>query len=225
MLAISTKLTILVLLLPISVLAILDTIVYYVNGTLIIEFSNLMSSILVFLLVWERLRDSLSKKLEYLDDNVFLDLLSRLQRDDGLFFPQDEIRKARDDLKRHGRFMNIALYPRKLLKKLDEFLLLHEDFYGKWSGIYAAAEKIENPNRWVIAHHLDPLVGSASPEGFEEGYIEAIESKIGKGGHLLVDETKALFQKTKARRNQIPQELEEFLKCNNLKLDLVHPLG
>jgi hypothetical protein len=72
MMAISTKLSLLVLLLPISIVAILDVVTYYAYGTLIIEASNVLSSILVFLLVWERLRDSLSKKLKYLSDNVFL---------------------------------------------------------------------------------------------------------------------------------------------------------
>jgi hypothetical protein len=220
MLAISTKLTMLVLLLPIGILAILDTIVFYAHGTLIIEFSNLLSSILVFLLVWERLRDSLSKKLEYLDDNVFLNLLSHLQGDDSLFSSQDEIRKARDDLKRHAKFMNIALYPHELLKKLNEFLLLHENFYGKWLRIYAAAEEIGNPDKWVIVHYLNPLDGRAYPPEREKAYIEAIESKLGQGGHLLVGEMKAVFLATRTRRIQIHQELEEFLKCNNLKLDL-----
>ncbi len=79
MMALSTKLTLLILLLPIGIIAILDVVAYYVHGTLIIEASNVLSSILVFLLVWERLRDSLSEKLEYLNENVFLDLFSKLQ--------------------------------------------------------------------------------------------------------------------------------------------------
>jgi len=223
MLAISTKLTILLLVLPISLLGILDMIVFYTHGTLIIEISNLLSSILVFLLVWERLRDSLSKKLEYMDDNIFLHLLVRLQQYDSLLFPQVEIRKARDDLKRHARFMTIALFPRKLLKKLDDFLLLHEDFFDKFNKILEVAEKrVGKPNKWKIGHYLDSehfSDSSTTPEQ-DKTYLEVMDSLREK-----LDEAKTLFQITVSKRNEISEELEEFLKCNNLKLDFAHPLG
>lgn len=139
MMAVSTKLTMLVLLLPISILVILNMIVFYVYGTLI-EFSNLLSTILVNLLVWERLRDSVSKKLEYLDDNIFLSLLNQLQSVE-LVWEQKEVRKAKDDLKRHGRFMGISLCPHNLVKILEEFLLLHASFYDKFQQILSIAEK------------------------------------------------------------------------------------
>ncbi|MCJ7770377.1 hypothetical protein MUP37_02245, partial [Candidatus Bathyarchaeota archaeon] len=156
MMALSTKLTLLVLVLPISIVAILDAITYYFYGTLTIEAANLLSSILVFLLVWERLRESLSKKLEYLDDNIFLSLHSKLQDDNNQVWTQDEIRKARDDLKRHARFMTIALFPRKLLKKLDDFLSSHEAFYGKFQQLLELGEvRFGRPvSRWNFLHYL-----------------------------------------------------------------------
>jgi len=222
MLAISTKLTLLVLLLPISILAVLDATVFYFYGTLVIEFSNLLSSILVSLLVWERLRDSLSKKLEYLNDDIFLHLLVRLQQYDLLLFPQVEIRKARDDLKRHARFMTIALFPRKLLKKLDDFLLLHEDFLYKFNKILEIVEKkVGKPNKWIIGHYLDSEHfpdSSTTPEQ-EKTYLEVMESLGEK-----LDEAKTSFQKTISKRNEIPEELEEFLKCNNLKIRIDAPI-
>jgi hypothetical protein len=230
MMALSTKLTLLVLVLPISIVAILDAITYYVFGTLIIEASNLLSSILVFLLVWERLRDSLSKKLEYLDDNVFLDLFSKVQNN--LLWTQDEIKKARDDLKGHARFMTISLFPRKLLKKLDEFLLLHGTFYGKLQQLLDIGSKKlgKEVNRWYLLHYLGFEIYSSQPSPEEEkAYIELVKS-MKEDQHSLVDETKTLFEKTKTKERQIFEELEEFLKCNNLRLKpepvkVVSPFG
>lgn len=204
MMAISTKLTLLVLLLPIGIIAILDVVAYYVYGTLIIEASNVLSSILVFLLVWERLRDSLSKKLEYLDDNVFLDLFSKLQNN--LLYPQDDIKRARDDLKRHARFMTIALFPPKTLKKLDEFLLLHETFYGKLQQLLEIGNKKlggKEVSRWYLLHYLDFEIYSLQPSPEEEKtYIELAKSTE-EEHHSLIEETRTLLKetRTKKRRN------------------------
>ena len=220
MMAISTKLTLLVLSLPISIVAILDLVAYYAYGTLIIEASNILSSILVFLLVWERLRESLSKKLEYLDDNVFLNLYSKLQDDSSQVFPQDEIRKARDDLKRHAGFVSIALFPRKLLKKLDDFLSLHEAFCGKSQQLLGMGEmRLGKPvDRWKLLHYLGfDIWCSESSQEEEKAYNEIAET-IKKEQLSLVSDTKTLFDKAKTKRKQIFQELEEFLKCNNLRL-------
>lgn len=217
MMALSTKLTLLVLVLPISIVAILDAITYYVYGTLIIEASNLLSSILVFLLVWERLRESLSKKLEYLDNNIFLSLHSKLQDDNSQVWTQDEIRKARDDLKRYGRFMIIALYPSRLLKNLNDFLSLHEAFYGKFQQLLDMGKNRlgKEVDRWKLLHHLGFDIW-CSPEE-EKAYIEIAEA-ISKEQNSLVNETKTLFKKAKTKRKQIFEELEEFLICNNLRL-------
>ena len=75
MMPISTKLTLLVLVLPISVLLLLDLVIFYYYKTSI-EVTALLSAILVFLLVWERLKDSLSKRMEYLHKNVLFKLYS-----------------------------------------------------------------------------------------------------------------------------------------------------
>jgi len=90
--------------------------------------------------------------------------------------------------------------------------------YEKWLKIYAAAEKIGNPNKWLIANYFDSLVSEPSEQ--QKSYVEIIESKIGEEGHSLIEETKVSFEKTKTKKNQIYQQLEEFLKCNNLKPDV-----
>jgi hypothetical protein len=233
MIALSTKLTLLVLLLPISIVAILDLVTYYIYGTLIIEASNILSSVLVFLLVWERLRESLSKKLEYLDDNVFLDLFSKLQNyPTYLLWSQDDIRRATDDLKRHGRFMIIALYSSELLNNLDDFLSLHEAFYSKFQQLLDLGQKKlgASVDRWKLLHYLDfdMWCSQSSPEE-EKAYMETAKG-IEEDQHNLVSETKTLFEKTKNRRTEASKELEEFLKCNNLRtkpepVKVVSPFG
>jgi hypothetical protein len=222
MMALSTKLTLLVLVLPISIVAILDATTYYFYGTLTIEASNLLSSLLVFLLVWERLRESLSKKLEYLDDNIFLSLRSKLQDDNNQVWAQDEIRKARDDLKRYARFMTIALFPRKLLKKLDDFLSLHEAFCEKFQQLLELGEvRFGRPvNRWNFLHYLGFDVWCSQPSPEEEKVYKEIAETMKREQRDLVANTKALFVEARARRKQISEELEEFLKYNNLRLKL-----
>lgn len=88
MISVSTKLTLLVLALPISILFFLDiAIIQYYKTS--IEVSAFLSAILVFLLVWERLRDSLSKKLEYFHDNYLFELYQAFQRDLVYFWSGD----------------------------------------------------------------------------------------------------------------------------------------
>jgi len=206
--------------LPISIVALLDAITYYVYGTLTIEASSLLSSILVFLLVWERLRESLSKKLEYLDDNLFLSLHSKLQDDNNQVFPQDEIRKARNDLRKHARFMTIALFPRKLLKKLDDFLSLHEAFYGKFQQLLEIGQKKlgASVDRWRLLNCLGFGIWCSQSSSEEMLAYIATAKWIEGDQPNLVSETKTLFEKAKTKRKQISEELEEFLKCNNLRL-------
>jgi hypothetical protein len=192
-------------------------IVFYAYGTLI-EFSNLLSTILVALLVLERLRDSVSKKLEYLDDNIFLSLLHQLQGGE-LVCEQKEVRKAKDDLKRYGRFIVISLCPHSLVKVLEEFLLLHARFYDKFQQILSIAEK---KNRFVsrssMLFYLGFDISHSQPSSEDEKAYRELAKSIEQHQHSLVDETKTLFEKTKTKRKQAFEELEDFIKCNNLKL-------
>jgi hypothetical protein len=76
----TNKLTIRVLVLPISLLslAICASFYIYYNNFDVSSFATTIasftSSIVVIMLVWERLRESLIRKLEYLHDNFFLDI-------------------------------------------------------------------------------------------------------------------------------------------------------
>ena len=227
MIPISTKLTLLVLVLPISIVAMLDIITYCFYGTLIIEASNLLSSILVFLLVWERLRDSLSKKMDYLEDNIFLDLHSLFRHDYDLWYDKEkEIKPLRTDLGRYGKFLIIRLFPTKLLEKIDDFLLLYKKFLGNVEQIVGIVKQnlpSIDYDKLALFHHLGFDVWYSKPSEEKEKEIAIIAESIEKD--QLVSETKALYDKVKRMREQIYEELEDFLKHNNLKLEkeLVSP--
>ncbi len=128
--------------------------------------------------------------------------------------------------------MTIDLFPRKLLKKLDEFLLLHETSYGKLQQLLEIGNKKlgKEVYRWYLLHYLGFEIYSSQPSlGEEKTYIELAKS-IKEEQPSLVDEAKTLFEKTKTKEKQISQELEEFLKCNNLRLKpepvkVVSPFG
>jgi hypothetical protein len=140
MMAISTKLALLVFVLPLGILIISDIVGFLIFGVLYIEVIAIFTSNWVFLLVWERLRESLDKKLEYLDDNVFIGLYSELERGN-LFWKQEGIEKAKNELQKHGKFMVIALYPKNLLKELNTFLQLHNSFYEKFVQVLKIAQE------------------------------------------------------------------------------------
>jgi hypothetical protein len=115
--------------------------------------------------------------------------------------------------------MTIALFPSKLLKKLDEFLLLHETFYEKLQQLLDVGEKKlgKEVNRWYLLHYLGFEIYSEPSLEERKIYIELAKS-IEEDQHSLVDETKTLFERTKTKEKQILEEMEEFLKCNNLRL-------
>jgi len=188
-----------------------------------IEVSALLSAILVFLLVWERLRDSLSKKMEYLHKNILFKLYTRFRSDHDLFFSKDDIKIARIDLKRYGRFLIVPLYPTKLLERIDRFLFLHDTFYEKLKQISELAEEKlgKSFRKDAFWHYLgfDP-VSYSQPSSEEEKHHIEIAKWFVKEQHKLVNETKNLHEKLKKKRKQIYEKIEDFLKSNNLRLEL-----
>lgn len=223
------KLALLILLLPIVILLSLSFGAFYLYK---IEIDNtaLISAVLIILLVWERLRDSLSKNLKYLHENVLFKLFSGFGPGYGLFslHAQKEIKSLRLDLGRYGRFIGIIpLYPRKLLEKIDEFLSLHDSFYGNLQKISDLAE---------MKMEINPIMDLCYHLGFEEVYYshpgpEREKQYIGKAKKLLkeqpelVNETKNLHENLKKTKKQIYEKLADFLKSNNLRLEVeaIHP--
>ena len=162
MIAISTKLNLLVLVLPIFLIVSVFLASFYLYkesfdaSTLSTAVSSLTSAILVILLVWERLRDSLSKKLEYLHKNFIFKLYSEF-RNPNLFWFQDKVRELKLDLNRYAKFLGLKLYPKNLMKHILEFLILHREFFLRYKEIENLAMKqlgIKHVNRDLLQYHM-----------------------------------------------------------------------
>jgi hypothetical protein len=177
----------------------------------------------VILLVWERLGDSLSKKMDYLEDNVFLNLHYLFKNDFDLWYDKEkDIKALRTDLGRYGSFLMIRIFPRKSLNKIDEFLMVYKKFYGNTEQILGIAKQkfpwVDcDHDKLVLFHHLGFDVWYSKPSEEKEKEIAIIAEPMGKD--KFVSETKVLYKNVTKMRKQIYEELEDFLKCNNLKLE------
>jgi hypothetical protein len=226
MMAISTKLALLVFVLPLSILIISDIVGFVIFGVLYIEVIAIFTSNWVFLLVWERLRESLDKKLEYLDENLFVGLYSELERGN-LFWEQEKIEKAKNELQKRGKFLHIALYPKNFLKELNAFLQLHASFYEKFKQLLKIAQEElgrEQYNKWTIMNFLGFPIDYSRPSQ-EESFVYAATAMEIKNKHSqLLNEDMTLFEEITKERKRILDEFEEFLKQNNLRLQ-PKPIG
>jgi len=227
--SISTKLTLMVLALPIvSIVSVFAVGFYFYResfdaSAFSTAVSSLLSAILVILLVWERLRESLSKKLEYLHKNFLFKLYSQFRRP-SLFWTQDYTRELRLDLESYGEFLNLNLYPRNLLGMIDEFLSSHGEFFKRYMEIEELAKKqIDRPvdlHGDLLRHYMgfDPYLSSSYTTEAKERYAE-IAQKIVKENNQLTSEAKDYLEKTRNLNKQIFDEIEDFFKSNNLRLE------
>jgi len=232
--SIDSQLAFLIMGLPLFILLSLGFGAYFVYGIDPEFISAVISTVLVILLVWERLRGSLNRDLEYLHKNVLYKLYGAFGYRDYLFYTMEnskhyamDIQNRRNDLKRHGRFLGfILLYPPDLLTRLDEYLLLHITFYRKFQKIRdLAGKKLEIPlTERREAGILWQRFGfeSETPSGFdidqEKPYKEAAE-KLLKEQILLIAEARTLHETLKEEAKQIHEKLEVFFKRNNLRLE------
>jgi hypothetical protein len=229
MIALSTKLNLWILALPIfSIVSIFLVGFYFYRDSFDASafstaVSSLTSAILVILLVWERLRDSLFKKLEYLHNN-FLFKLYHNRPLYNLFWTMDETRKLRSDLGKYAKFLNLKVYPGNLLEEIDRFLFLHSEFYKRYQQIEELAKKqIEKPND-LIRELLQYRVGltdyhsSSYTVEAEQRYIR-IAHTITEENPKLVAEAKEFIGKVRELKEQIHIQLEDFLKSNDLRLE------
>ena len=224
MFALSGKLAILVLVAPIVILAILDAVSFYFYGTLVIEFSNFLSSILVFLLVWERLRESLSKKLEYLHKS-YMELSSAYHLD-FLYFRnyKDKVKGIMTDFKTHGKFLRISLYP-CCLNKIDKLLSLNTKIEEALDVVEDIAKKELKPYHYDLWRHLiaikeleqDELRRYTTMASFP--LYEQKAQTVKKEQAELLTELKSLGSETEKLKKELLGELQEFLKSNNLSLE------
>ncbi len=227
MLPISTKLTLLILALPIAVLVLSDVAIFYYYKT--IDVSASIATIAVLLLVWERLRDSLSRKLEYLHKD-FLSKLYKTFQTDVLYFSKVEVKGIRFDLERYGKFMTMLLYPRNLLKKIDDFVVCDDELSERVSQINDIGKKLLGLRSAQsldggLWHHLLGIRSLRSRDIQDymarpmfKSYAE--QARIAeKEESELIEETKNLYEEGERMRKEIFGKLEEFLKSNNLRLE------
>jgi hypothetical protein len=227
MIAINTKLNLWILALPISSIALVFIVGFYFYresfdaSAFSTAVSSLLSAILVILLVWERLRDSLFKKLEYLHNNFLFKLYYYRSY---LFRTQDETRRLRLDLGKYAKFLNLQLYPSNLLKEIDRFLSLQSKFYKRYQEIEELAKKqIERPDD-LSRELLQDSIGLVDHHPFSytaERYerYKVIAQIITKENPKLVSEAKEFIEKTRESEEQIHRQLEDFFKNNNLRLE------
>ena len=212
MMALSTKLAALVFVLPLSILIISDVIGFLIFGVLYIEVIAIFTSNWVFLLVWERLRESLDKKLEYLDDNVFIGLYSELESG-SLFFKQGTIDKAKNELQKHGKFIRMNLYPKNLLKELNAFLKLHNSFHEKIEQLpkLAQEEKGANLDKWTLWGFLGFKTNYPIHSQEEVLVYVATAEAIKEKHSQLLNETLTLYEKLIIERKEYSGNLKSFL--------------
>lgn len=223
MMPLSTKFTVLFFSFAGIMLGILYTIIYVVQGTITVEASNLLSLILVFLLVWERLRESLSKKLEYLHKGYMS--LSSAYKLDFLYFRnwKHDVERIATDLKRHGRFLGLSLYP-TCLNKIDKLLFCSAKIEDGLGTVEKIAERTFGPYECDLWYHLLGLkeLGEDSLKAYTkmplfDSYVETATVKEEQAE--LLKRLKHLIGKTEEMKKELLRELEEFLKSNNLPLE------
>jgi len=225
--SVGNKLALLVFILPIiSIVIVFAVIIYYFRPsfdakTILETVSTLVSLVLVDLLVWERLRDSLSKKFEYHQTDLTkiyscfkLSSLFEIKR------LLEDMKKGRDDLKRYAKFMCILLYPKKLPERIDKFLPLYEDFDENLQKIIQIAGI--KPGRVsdisTLCYHLG-FAGAWNYNQLKECIKKAEE--LLKSHAKLVSESKVLWDDLNTLKEQIIRELEVFSKANNFRLEPV----
>lgn len=229
---VNTTLTLRILVFPILVIFTLFAVVIYLyrtslNASVVLEtIPTLLSPVLVNLLVWERLRDSLSKKLEYLHKNHLFKLYQAFRKDI-IYFWQDEVKRIRTDLERYGKFMSISLYPRSLLSQIDEFLASQTEFNSSLQKLNELVEQYglspkKGPSHKQLFYHFIGINPQQSLSSYAATLVAAYKKKVPlvlKEQSQLIEEIKGLLKKTERMRKQIFDKLEDFLKSNNLRLE------
>jgi len=186
--------------------------------------SALTSVVLVDLLVWERLRDSLSKKLEYLHENYLLKLHGEFKQS-VFHFWKPTVEKTKPHLKKYGKFLGISLYPRDLPNKIDRFLISYDDFYDKLKKIdeigKKCCEKKFDKHLWHHVLGIRILNGSylQSHLGTPQFKLHLEKADFLQEHTKLLKETKEHLKETEKMRKEILEKLEDFFRSNNLEFE------
>jgi hypothetical protein len=221
MLSVSVKLTLLTLVLPIISLISLSSALFYFNRASI-EASALLSTILVNLLVWERLRESAQKKLTWIHDNMIFKLYRIFNEERPYFWYRDVVR-LNEDLKKYGKFLFIDLYPKNLLKNIKECVQLEVIFDKDLDKIQQIATKLGLTDTNMLYQFLDidphRYKSAFSPNDPNLPKYQEGASLTLKENPELINDIKTLDKKIVAMKKQIAEKLESFMKGNALRLE------
>lgn len=229
--SIGTQLTLMVVVFPILLITLLSTGVFYIyrqslEALVVVEvMSTLSSVVLVDLLVWERLRDSLSKKLDYFHENYLLELHKGFNRISILYIGSPTVERIKRDLKRYGKFMGISLYPKDLPNKIDTFLISYGNFKKRWEKLRNIGKEQCDPkffDEYLWAHVLGIKI-------LHGAWIESHSGKPKFKLHLekgdvvikehakLIEDTKECLRRAETIQDKVLEKLQDFFKSNNLE--------
>lgn len=222
---VSTILAIWILALPIALFVVIFASILVLfwesldGSSILSTFSALVSTVLVILLVWERLRDSLSEKLKYVFEIWLLSMRRRLRDKRQFFDSQDALRKYKDDLGKYGKFINISLYPKHFLVEINEFLTMHKEFYKRLGSIEKlATDRIgqHDLNRDLL-HGLVGLTSCTQARNQKEMKVhEEICKTIRAEKAQIIKETKEYLENLEQNRKALSERLEDFIMTNGL---------
>jgi hypothetical protein len=227
LMSVSGKLTFLVFVLPVFFLSSFFAFGFYFYRnsfdatSFFTAVSGFFSSLVINLLVWERLRESLSEKMKYLDENVFIGLYDELENGDLFSYQPQKSKRALDDLRKYGKFLIITSYPKNLIEQLETFVQLHSSFYEKKEQIFDIAKQLgANPcySRTLFRDMgiIRDVWETSAKEELDKS--QSIAVSMQKENSKLIDENKAIFEKMGTERKRALELLENFLKTNNLRM-------
>lgn len=226
---VNTKLTLLVLVFPLAfVIAVFSIIIYVYSSsfnalTILDSISAIVSIILVNILVWERLRESLIKKLQYMHENSLFQLHQQL-KSDVWGISQNTLQKARFNLERYGKFFFISLYPKGILKEIDAFSSLYSELSKAFQIVQEQAKKLlkkTSVNKALLQELLE-LKEKRSSSYSQDAlwkYREVCKT-ITKEQTKTIEQMKNYLSQMREKKKIMFEQLDSFIKSNNLSLNL-----
>jgi hypothetical protein len=220
--AIRTKITFFVFVLFLAVLAILLPILFFFLG--LTALFTLLSLIPVWYVI-DKIRDSLSEKLKYINKSILSNLYFIFNNDLlSLFHGQDETKKLTKDLKKYNKFLVFSLYPRESLIDIEKYLSLHVEFLSRWEKIEEKAKeniKISNEtpySPWDFAMFIGLNIQYQRniSKDLKQEY-ERIKKIILNDNPKIIPETVSYFEEIKLLKETIFNQLKDFLMSNNLE--------
>lgn len=228
--AVSTVLTFWIVVVPLFTMAALFAGIIFLyqpsfEATVVVQALTAMASLaFADLLVWERLRDSLSKKLEYIHSEYLAELYSSFKKRTLIDFWKQTVERTKPDLKRYGKFMGIiSLYPKDLLNKVDRFLIPYEQFNNRFVKVKSMGEEHcetkFNEYLWCHVLGIESWEGALLKQNSPVLKLHEERALLVKEKHVkLIEETKEYLEIAEKLQKEILERLEDFFKSNNLEM-------